>query len=119
MEDAPQQGISPAPGVLLPHELEKWAAPGVQQVEATVREGSLELDALLVRPDVSRLVLDGGMRIELVHSAADRRMPVRVGGDAATTVSVYDADGSLVREVPRRGSGTIVLPAGGFVIAVG
>ncbi|BDV29914.1 hypothetical protein [Microbacterium terricola] len=118
-EDAPPQGISPVPGVLLPHELDRLVPANRRTVAVTVTRGSLELDALLIRPKVSRLVLGGETRTELVHSASAKPTSVRVGGDRSTTIRIYDVEGTLVREMPRRGAGTIVLPAGGFAIATG
>lgn len=115
-EDAPAQGISPVPGVLLPHQLSRDVSRNRATVSVTVRDGSLELDALLVRPQVSRLVLGGDERTELVHSSADVPVPTRVGG---AVVRVYDADGDLVRKGRTHGAGTIVLPPGGFAIATG
>ncbi|MHC2999506.1 hypothetical protein [Microbacterium sp. HJ5] len=118
-EDAPPQGISPVPGVLLPRALDRAVAANRASVTVTVADGSLELDALLVRPAVSRLVLDGDVRVELLHAAATKPTTARVGGGSDTVIRVYDADGALVRETLRRGAGTVVLPAGGFAIATG
>ena len=114
----PAQGISPAPGVLLPHPLARTLPPSLSSVRVDATDGMLSLDGLLVRPAESRLVLVGSGRTELVHSADDRPRPVQVG-EAGSTVSVrvYDAQGALVRERTVREGGTIVLPAGGFAIA--
>lgn len=114
----PAQGISPAPGVLLPHPLARALPPNRASVRVDATDGVLMLDALLVRPAESRLVLVGSGRTELVHSSDDRPRPVQVGeGGSAVAVRVYDAQGALVRERTVRGGGTIVLPAGGFAIA--
>jgi hypothetical protein len=76
------------------------------------------LDALIVRPAVSRLVLSGEGSTELVHSTIDRPQPVRIGEPGTPlSVRVYDASGALVRERGMHGGRTIVLPAGGFAIA--
>lgn len=114
----PQQGVSPAAGVLLPHPLERPLPPNRTSLRVDATEGTLLLDALLLRPAESRLVLVGSGRTELVHSADDRPRPVHVGEQGgAVTVRVYDAQGALVRERAVRDGGTVVLPAGGFAIA--
>lgn len=117
-ESAPEQGISPTPGVLLPRSLEKAVLPDRSELTVEVAQGELQLDAILVRPWVSRLVLTGeGGATELVHSAGRTTMPVRVGwaGEAATAV-VYDSSGDVVKEYRLRGSRPIPVPSGGFAI---
>lgn len=115
-ERAPEQGISPTPGVLLPASLSKWAAGDRSELNVAVSAGTLDLDALIVRPFVSRLVLTGdGGRTELLHSAAASPQPVSVQASDAT-VSVYDSDGHLVRSIELDGTRNIVLPVGGFAI---
>ena len=67
------------------------------------RSGSLQLDALLVRPFASRLVLTGeGGVTELVHSSSLTPQPIRVGRDGErATVVVYDASGRRsARRIP-------------------
>lgn len=114
----PEQGISPSPGVLLPHSLERDVPADVATVRVDVQGGTLMLDALIVRPAVSRLVLSGEGSTELVHSTIDRPQPVRIGEPGTpVSVRVYDASGTLVRERGMHGGRTIVLPAGGFAIA--
>ncbi|WP_125131309.1 hypothetical protein [Microbacterium sp. 10M-3C3] len=115
--DGPAQGISPAPGQLAPHALTGTVAPNRATLTASALQGDLVLDALLVRPWVSRLVLagDGDARAELVHSAAD--VPQRTTVDGGGTVRVYDATGALLRASAYEGTATVVLPPGGFAIA--
>jgi hypothetical protein len=117
-ETAPEQGISPTPGVLLPHQLSRWVAGDRTDLNVTVDAGTLTLDTLLIRPFVSRLVLEGpGGRTELVHSAAASTQPTSVGEDGlAAHVEVYDASGALVRAFDVKGVRTVVLPVGGFAI---
>jgi hypothetical protein len=92
-------------------------APNRATLTASALQGDLVLDALLVRPWVSRLVLagDGDARAELVHSAAD--VPQRTTVDGGGTVRVYDATGALLRASAYEGTATVVLPPGGFAIA--
>jgi hypothetical protein len=115
----PAQGISPAPGALAPHSLPLPVAGDRGEVRVDVVSGSLTLDALIVRPLVSRLTLRGpGGRTELVHSAAQVTQLTRVGGDGArAVVRIYDDRGALVRERIVDGATTVLLPPGGFAIA--
>lgn len=117
-ESAPEQGISPAPGVLLPRQLSRAVAGDRADLNVTVDSGTLTLDTLLVRPYVSRLVLAGsGGRTELVHSAAPSPQPTSVGENGTDAhVEVYGADGMLVRGFDIQGQRTVVLPVGGFAI---
>ncbi|KAA9111721.1 hypothetical protein F6B43_07115 [Microbacterium rhizomatis] len=117
----PAQGISPAPGVLRPYSLQLPVAADRSQVRVDVLAGSLMIDALLVRPVVSRLVLDGdGGRTELVHSSATLPQLATVGGDGVTgTARIYDDHGALVRQRDVRGAASVLLPSGGFAIVSG
>jgi len=116
--EGPAQGISPTPGALLPHGLK--AAVNGSDVRVTVQRGELMLDGLLVRPWISRLVLGGEARSELVHSSAIAPQRTTIGADGVSTnVKVYDASGSLVRTTSATGVVTVVVPAGGMAIAEG
>ena len=86
-----------------------------------VGSGSLQLDALLVRPFVSRLVLTGdGGSTELVHSSSLTPQPIRVGRDGErATVVVYDASGREVSTYALRGARNVPVPSGGFAIVTG
>jgi hypothetical protein len=121
VEKGPAQGISAVPGVLLPHSLKKAIAGDRNLLTVTVRKGDLMLDALLVRPAISRLELsgDGGIA-QLVHTNAEKAQSARVGvaGDA-TTAYVYDATGALVREKSGTGEYSVKIPRSGFVIVLG
>ncbi|MBT2517676.1 hypothetical protein J7E29_09550 [Streptomyces sp. ISL-90] len=112
------QGISPMPGVLLPRSLHKPVPAGTATLTASVKTGTVTLDALLVRPSLSRLVLDGaGGATELVHSTATREQRAEVGFDAAaSTARVYDDRGVLVSEQALDGRGEVLVPAGGFAV---
>lgn len=112
----PAQGISPTAGALLPHALRVPVAEHRSTVEVTAQRGDLVLDGLIVRPWVSRLVLEGAdSRSELVHSSAPSAQRTTVSGGG--TVRVYDAGGVLRRTSAFDGETTVVLPAGGFAIA--
>ncbi|MBB5791438.1 hypothetical protein [Jiangella mangrovi] len=110
------QGLTAVPGALLPQPLRRPVPAGASAVSVSAAGGEVELDALLVRPEVSRLELtgDGGARAELLHSAASspRRVPVEGPG----TVQVYDGTG---REIASQSIGertTITLRPGGFAV---
>jgi hypothetical protein len=109
-------GITEAPGALLPTPLTK-ASQGAD-VTVTATKGTLLLDALIVRPTVSRLVLEGpGGRTELVNSASTSTEKTKVGATGErSTVRVYSKTGRLVDTERLRGVESIRLPAGGFAV---
>lgn len=119
-----EQGVTEAPGAILPTTLRRTVDPAATSVTATVdRRGGSEvrLDALLLKPLVSRLVLDGpdGGTV-LLHSADQRRTTAVVDapGDDAVVVTVHDATGRLVERI-EGGAGKVtvsVLPSGFTVV---
>lgn len=120
------QGVTEAPGALLPSTLRRTLDPAAGSVTATVsRRGSqpARIDALMLKPLVSRLVLDGpdGGTV-LLHSAADtaRSVEVDVPGDGTVIVGVHDASGRLVQRT-MAGSGTVSVdvPPSGFTVVTG
>jgi hypothetical protein len=109
------QGITAAPGVLLPQPTLLPVKGG--QVTVTGVSGEVALDAVIVRPLLSRLVLEGsGSSTELVHSTevVPQRATVGTTGAAATMRS-YDRDGELVEERAISGTAKVTVRAGGFV----
>jgi hypothetical protein len=120
-EAAPPQGISPTYGVLLPHSLQQPVQEKRTTVRVDVIDGTLQLDNLLVRPYVSRLVLMGERGTsELVHSSSLTPQPITVGRDGErATVVVYDASGTEVRSFDLRGERSVPVPSGGFAIVTG
>lgn len=120
------QGVSGAPGALLPTTLRGVLGTDDTSVTASVNRRAAEparVDALLLKPLVSRLVLDGpdGGTV-LLHSAADRTRSVAVDapGVGSVVVEVHDATGRLVRRTSG-GSGDVrvdVLPSG-FTVVTG
>ena len=111
------QGITEVAGALLPQDLRRTVR-GSAPVTVRVTRGSVSVDALLVRPLVSRARLAGsGGTTELVHSASTRSERTRVGSAGLrVTVRVYDARARLVSERGATGSVTVTLAAGGFAI---
>jgi len=112
------QGITAVPGVLLPQPTLLPTPPSREEVTATGVSGTVALDAVILRPLQSRLVLQGdGSSTELVHSAAvvTQRATVGTPGVAATLRS-YDRSGVLVLERAIDGTSTVHLRPGGFVV---
>jgi hypothetical protein len=117
------QGDSPAPGALLPTTLRSPLPAGATTLTATTSHAGAapaRLDAVMVEPLVSRLVLGGnGHGTALLSSASDvtERAQVRVPGDGAALVRSYDGHG---RPVSTRTSSApavpVTVPAGGFAI---
>ena len=109
-------GITEAPGALLPSPLAKTSKGA--DVTVTATRGTLLLDALIVRPTVSRIVLEGtGGRTELVNSASTSTEKTKVGAAGErSTVRVYSKTGRLVDTERLRGIESIRLPAGGFAV---
>jgi hypothetical protein len=119
--DIGAQGDSPTPGALLPVTLPGTIAPGTTQVSAsTVSPGGDEarLDALMVEPLVSRLVLNGdghGTALLSSRSRTVEHAQVTLAGAGSAQIETYDGRGRLVsswsspaRTVP------VTVPAGGF-----
>ena len=122
--DIGPQGDSPAPGALLPVTLPTTLPAGQSRVTATTTAGGgdeARLDALMVEPLVSRLVLGGdGHGTALLRSAAatDRRTTVWVPGTGPATVEQYDGTGRLLATSVSKAAGAVPVgvPAGGFTI---
>ena len=122
--DIGPQGDSPAPGALLPVTLPVTLPPGRTTVTATtVATGGDEalLDALMVEPLVSRLVLAGSNHgTALLRSAAttEQQATVSVVGKAPAKVEVYDGRGRRVGRslVKAPGAVQVRVVAGGFTI---
>jgi hypothetical protein len=121
--DVGAQGDSPAPGALLPRTLPRSLPAGPATVTATATASGGDtalLDALLLEPEVSHLVLGGDAHgTAVIRSAADgkRRTTVAVPGTGPATVSVFDGLGRPVST--HRATGPTVdvtLPAGGFAL---
>ncbi|MBV2355455.1 hypothetical protein KUM39_13935 [Streptomyces sp. J2-1] len=115
------QGISPAPGALLPVTLNGELPAKSVQLKATGTHGTGALDALLIQPEVSRLVTgaDGhGTALLASAATASRTVTVQLPGSGPATVTSYDATGHAhqTREVRGASVRAEVLP-GGYTIA--
>ena len=115
------QGDSPAPGALLPVTLPGTIPTGTTQLSATtVASGGDEarLDAIMLVPLVSQLVLAGDGHATAVLSSKSRRIEhaqVTLAGSGPALIETYDGSGRLVssssspaRTVP------VTVPPGGF-----
>ena len=113
-----EQGITAVPGALLPQPLLVPALSGRQTATVTALKGTVALDALIVRPLLSRLSLAGeSSATELVSSSTVVPLPTTVGsvGQSATMRS-YDSSGGLVEERTISGPSKVVVQPGGFVV---
>ena len=112
------QGITAVPGALLPQTLPVPIGAAATTVTARATSGTVQLDAVIVRPLVSRLLLRGvSASTELVHSTSVLPLPTSVGAaDVRATVRSYDAAGRLVQSRTIMGVATIVLRGGGFAV---
>ncbi|WP_436535751.1 hypothetical protein [Actinoplanes sp. HUAS TT8] len=114
--DVGPQGVSPAPGALLPVTLPGEVPAGATDLLATAAGGEAVLDAVIVEPLISRYVLAG---VALLRSAAQdpRTATVTVPGTGPATVETYDASGvrRLRTTATGRGIRAVVLP-GGFTV---
>lgn len=111
------QGTAPTSAFLHPLTLARTAPAGTTTITATVRSGTADLDAVLVRPVVSHLGLGGASPSDLYVNGTTTSRSATVTFDQRTTVSVYDRTGRLVRTV-RLGSGLQRVPVapGGFSV---
>ncbi len=115
------QGDSPAPGALLPRTLPETLPMGTTSLTATARHAKADpaiLDAVLLEPRVSRLVLSGrGHGTALLSSAVDHPQgtQVSVAGHGRARVASYNGNGRLVRvHFSRAETISVTVPAGGF-----
>jgi hypothetical protein len=121
--DVGAQGDSPAPGALLPVTLPVTLPAGATRLSAAAATGSDDpaaLDAVMLEPLVSRLVLAGdGHGTALLRSASTdpERTQVRVAGTGPARVTTYDGRGLPVSSwaSPAR-TVTVTVPAGGFAL---
>lgn len=115
------QGVSAVPGALLPIAVATHLPAGMDKLTATTEGGSGQLDALLVTPLVSTLITRGdGHGVALLSNVAhtERRLTIDVPGSGPTLASSFDDRGQLCRLFTGNGTITVLVPAGGFAIAL-
>jgi hypothetical protein len=112
------QGITAAPGALRPQTVTVPLLSSLGDVSARAVTGTVNLDSVILRPLVSRLLLTGEAgSTELVHSTSRLTLRTVVGvPDDRATVTVYDATGAILSEREVDGRSTITLKSGGFAI---
>ena len=117
------QGDSPAPGALLPVTLHRTLPAGATVLSAATRTGAGDpaaLDAVMMEPLVSRLVLGGdGQGTALLRSASTtvEHTRVLVPGTGIARARVFDGRGRLVgSSTTWAGTVRVTLPAGGFAL---
>ncbi|GGO54641.1 hypothetical protein GCM10012287_44060 [Streptomyces daqingensis] len=116
------QGISAAPGALTPVPLPAAVRAGgrLRARAEGVEKGTLRVDALLVRPVVSRLVLSGPERsLALLHNADERAHTVEVSlpGEGPVAADLYDDRARPAGHHTDSGGPTrVTVPARGFAI---
>jgi hypothetical protein len=120
-----EQGITAASGALLPQRLTVPVPSSRSQVQVRALAGTVQIDALLVRPQVATLAASGTTATGAPASAQLAQNALRVPSRAmlgaaglAQTVRSYDASGVLVHEKSATGPVTLWLPAGGYAIAI-
>ncbi len=103
--------------------LPKALKAGATTLTATTSTGAGDpaaLDAVMLEPLVSRLVLEGnGHTTVLLRSASSRaeRVQVRVPGTRSRDRRAYDGRGRLVERRPATSTRvSVAVPAGGFVL---
>ncbi len=114
-----EQGVTESPGSLVPVTLDGLLPGGATELRAiaTGEGASATLDAVLLVPAVSRLVLTGGgSQSVLLHNATDGRRTGSIAGDGTQSFawSSYDNTGALVdvgigRDVPLQPQGFAIV----------
>lgn len=115
------QGDSPAPGLIAPLTLPRPLPRGASTLTLTARGGPVALDAVMVEPAVSRVVIEGERHATaLVRSSADRpeRTKVRLPGSGRARISTYDGSGRRIDSTTTKARTiTVTVPQGAFAIA--
>lgn len=88
------QGVSAAPGALLPRTLPTYLPPNGTLTATASGPTTLRVDAILLLPLISRLQLSSAILLTSVDTHP-RSHAVTVGGTGRSTVSAYDRSGAL------------------------
>ncbi|BDZ48961.1 hypothetical protein GCM10025867_12020 [Frondihabitans sucicola] len=112
------QGVTPVAGALLPQALPVPLAGRATSASVRAVAGTTTLDALILRPLVSRVKLSGAGSSATELAQSTSLLPQRTTiGSAGSTVRVYDDAGRLVQTLALRAPRAVLLPAGGFAVA--
>jgi len=121
--DIGAQGVTSAPGALLPVTLQVTLPAGATSITATTKASNgdtARLDAVMVEPLVSRYVLGGGDHGSAVLRSASVRTEhtdVTLPGTGTARVWVYNGTGRLVAQSSSvLGTVPVEVAAGGFTI---
>jgi hypothetical protein len=121
--DVGAQGVTSAPGALLPVTLEVTLPAGATTVTATTeatRGDTAILDALMLEPLVSRYVLGGdihGTAVLRSASLVTESSTVALPGNGTARIYAYDGTGQLVSQGSSKASTVpVTVRAGGFTI---
>ncbi|GAA4266297.1 hypothetical protein [Frondihabitans peucedani] len=112
------QGVTPVPGALLPQALPRPLEGSSTSVSVRALAGTTTLDAVILRPLVSRATLSGtgAALTELAQSTSLSPQRTTIGR-AGSTVRVYDDTGRLTQTLAVAAPRSVVLPAGGFAVS--
>ncbi len=110
------QGITAVPGALLPQLLPQELA-GNGPVSVTAIRGAVDVDAVLLRPELSRATFSGDNRtVTLLFSVAEEPQFYPLPG--AIRARIYDNRGRLVSDRNLAAGARVGVPAGGVVLLV-
>jgi len=108
------QGITAVPGALLPQLLRRTLT-GDGPVSVTATRGAVDVDALLLRPELSSARFTGdGQDVTLLYSAAKSRSAYTT--PTATRAKTYDSRGRLASDRRLAAGARVWVPAGGVVL---
>ena len=117
------QGVSPAPGALLPktlHRKLKKNATALRMAATSAGGDEARIDAVMLEPLLSRYALTGGGRATALLRSADRKVAgtvVRMPGRGPAVVEVYDGTARLLsRSTTRARAVRVTVAPGGFTI---
>ncbi|HEY3338069.1 MAG TPA: hypothetical protein VGK18_06170 [Propionicimonas sp.] len=109
-----EQGITAAPGALLPQLLRRSVA-GDSSLTVTATRGAVDVDALLLRPALSTATFVGDRAVTLLFSVSGRQL---YRAEQAGSVRTYDARGGLVAVGAVAAGASVTVPARGVVVLV-
>ena len=108
------QGVSAAPGQLVPLTLDRLLPPGSSQLLAQVSRGPVDLDAVLLTPVVARLVLTGTGQTTTLFASRARASATETAPGGRTAI-ICTGSGRCV-SVTLGQSARVLIPGGGFAI---
>lgn len=112
------QGVTPVAGALLPQALPLPLSGRSTSVSVKALAGTTTLDALILRPLVSRVTLSGSASSATELAQSTSLLPQRTTiGSAGSTVRVYDDRGRLKQTLALAAPRVVLLPAGGFAVS--